>query len=218
MLDLYAILGVRKGCRASTLKKAFRKASMATHPHRTPGDSTAPDKFGKVKLAYEILSDPAKRAHYDATGDYSAKVPDNADSGAIGVLSNVLGVVLTGLIDGGQDPVKHDLQTIMRQTLEKGITALEGNRTKLRKHKKTLEAIVGRFTTDGENFLDSMVRAQLAACGLQEGTMEAHIVQHKRAMDILKKFRFRAEMQQVMSAMWQTASATTSGMFFQGFR
>jgi len=66
--DFYEILGVGKNSTADEIKKAYRKVAMQFHPDRNPGDHTAEDKFKEAAEAYEILSDPDKRAQYDRFG------------------------------------------------------------------------------------------------------------------------------------------------------
>jgi len=66
--DFYEILGVGKNSSADEIKKAYRKVAMQFHPDRNPGDHTAEDKFKEAAEAYEILSDPDKRAQYDRFG------------------------------------------------------------------------------------------------------------------------------------------------------
>ena len=66
--DFYEILGVTKSSSADEIKKAYRKVAMQFHPDRNPGDHTAEDKFKEAAEAYEILSDPDKRAQYDRFG------------------------------------------------------------------------------------------------------------------------------------------------------
>lgn len=65
--DYYEILGVGRDADAKTIKDAFRKLALQYHPDRNkePG---AEEKFKEIAEAYAILSDPAKRAEYDARG------------------------------------------------------------------------------------------------------------------------------------------------------
>lgn len=66
--DLYAVLGVARDADEKTLKSAYRKAAMQYHPDRNPGDKDAERKFAEANKAYQILSDPQKRATYDRFG------------------------------------------------------------------------------------------------------------------------------------------------------
>ncbi|MEP7738152.1 molecular chaperone DnaJ [Nocardioides sp. 31GB23] len=66
--DLYDILGVSQDADADAIKKAYRKLARQHHPDVNP-DPASKEKFGDVSRAYEVLSDPQKRAAYDRGGD-----------------------------------------------------------------------------------------------------------------------------------------------------
>ena len=63
--DYYAMLGVAKGASADEIKKAFRKLAHQHHPDKSGGDEA---KFKEINEAYQVLSDPNKRAQYDQFG------------------------------------------------------------------------------------------------------------------------------------------------------
>ena len=65
--DYYDVLSVARGATADELKKAFRKLAMEFHPDRNPATG-AEARFREVNEAYEVLSDPEKRAMYDRFG------------------------------------------------------------------------------------------------------------------------------------------------------
>ncbi|PKV52345.1 molecular chaperone DnaJ [Aquimarina sp. MAR_2010_214] len=66
--DFYDILGISKNATGADIKKAYRKKAIEYHPDKNPGDKTAEEKFKKAAEAYEILSDPDKKARYDQYG------------------------------------------------------------------------------------------------------------------------------------------------------
>jgi curved DNA-binding protein CbpA len=74
-MDLYEILGVGKKASDLEIQKAYRKLARKYHPDvSTEQDCEA--KFKEAKGAYEVLSDPERRAHYDATGGTSGDTID----------------------------------------------------------------------------------------------------------------------------------------------
>jgi molecular chaperone DnaJ len=68
--DYYDVLGVPKSSGDDEIKKAYRKLAMKHHPDRNQGDAAkaAEEKFKEAKEAYEMLSDPQKKAAYDQYG------------------------------------------------------------------------------------------------------------------------------------------------------
>ncbi len=80
--DFYEVLSVTKNASDDDIKKAYRKLAMKHHPDRNQGNPQAEVKFKEVKEAYEILSDPEKRAAYDQYGH--AGVDPNMRGGAEG--------------------------------------------------------------------------------------------------------------------------------------
>ena len=68
MSDHYQTLGVARDATPEQIKKAYRKMARQLHPDVSPGNG-AEDRFKAVSQAYDVLSDPDKRAAYDRGGD-----------------------------------------------------------------------------------------------------------------------------------------------------
>ena len=80
--DYYKILGVDHQASESQIKRAYRKLALQYHPDRNPGDKKAEEKFKEINEAYQVLSDPTKRARYDQLGkSYSSYQQRGAPAG-----------------------------------------------------------------------------------------------------------------------------------------
>ena len=80
--DFYDVLDVARNADDADIKKAYRKLAMKYHPDRNQGNPESEAKFKEVKEAYEMLSDPQKRAAYDQYGH--AGVDPNGMGGGAG--------------------------------------------------------------------------------------------------------------------------------------
>ena len=79
--DYYKILGVSRSASADEIKSAYRKLAMQYHPDRNPGDKQAEERFKEMNEAYQVLSDPQKRARYDQLGDSYSQWQQNGTPG-----------------------------------------------------------------------------------------------------------------------------------------
>lgn len=102
--DYYEVLGLSRNASEADIKKAFKRLAMKYHPDRNQEDAQAAEKFKEAKEAYEILSDPQKRAAYDQFGH--AGVDPSATAGGAGFgggasFSDIFGDVFGDIFGGG---------------------------------------------------------------------------------------------------------------------
>src|ERR1051326_3497772 len=99
--SLYETLGVSKNASQDDIKKAYRKLVREVHPDRNPGNE---ERFKEVQGAYDVLSDPDKRAQYDRFGSANGRGPGGGGPGAttfdFGDFD--LGDIFGGLFGGGR--------------------------------------------------------------------------------------------------------------------
>ncbi len=67
--DLYQLLGVRREASREEIAQAWRRRARAEHPDARPADAAAPGRFRALSQAWQVLSDPARRAAYDRARD-----------------------------------------------------------------------------------------------------------------------------------------------------
>jgi curved DNA-binding protein len=74
--DYYEVLGLSRSADEKAIRSAYRRLARQFHPDVNPGDTDAEQRFKEINEAYEVLSDPEKRAKYDELGarwkDYDA--------------------------------------------------------------------------------------------------------------------------------------------------
>jgi len=79
--DYYEVLGLPRSADDRDMKRAYRRLARRHHPDVNPGDKGAEARFKDVTEAYEILSDPQKRAEYDQLGHRTAAGPGPGPGG-----------------------------------------------------------------------------------------------------------------------------------------
>jgi molecular chaperone DnaJ len=100
--DYYEALGVNRDASDEDLKKAYRKLAMKWHPDRNPDNPKAEEHFKEAKEAYEVLSDPNKRAAYDQYG-HAGVDPSAAGAGAgFGNFADAFGDIFGEIFGGGR--------------------------------------------------------------------------------------------------------------------
>lgn len=134
--DYYEILGVSKTADAQELKKSYRRLAMKFHPDRNPDDKEAEAKFKEAKEAYDVLSNPEKKAAYDQFG-HAAFEGGMGGAGAEGfsggfgdIFGDMFGDIFGGAA-GGRPRQRRgsDLRYTLELSLEDAVKGTEVNIT-----------------------------------------------------------------------------------------
>lgn len=126
--DYYEVLGVSRNASEDDLKKAYRRLAMKFHPDRNPGDDVAEESFKECKEAYEVLTDPRKRAAFDQFGhegvDASARAGAHGFGGGAGfrdIFDDVFGDIFGGRSGGPKVYRGADLRYDLELGLEEAV-------------------------------------------------------------------------------------------------
>lgn len=168
--DYYEVLGVSKNVSETELKKAYRKMAMKYHPDRNPDDKSAEEKFKEAKEAFDILSNPQKRAAYDQFGHAGVDPSMGGGAGAGGagfghgsfsdVFGDIFGDIFGGGRAGGGGPRVHrgdDLRYNLDLSLE---DAVAGTEVKIR-----VPTLVKCKTCDGSGAKKGSKPVTCSTCG-----------------------------------------------------
>ncbi|MDR0622699.1 MAG: DnaJ domain-containing protein, partial [Deltaproteobacteria bacterium] len=99
--DYYDVLGIGRDSDPASIKKAYRNLALKFHPDRNPGDAEAEDRFKEAAEAYEVLSDPEKRALYDQYGHEGLNHAGFQGFSGFGDIFSAFGDIFGDIFGGG---------------------------------------------------------------------------------------------------------------------
>jgi len=119
--DHYEVLGISRSAGPDEIKVAFRRLAIEHHPDKNPNDPKASIRFKEINAAYQVLSDPQRKAMYDrfghraeepgspfaSSGPFAGGVVDFSEIAVDGILGDLLGVFGVGRGDKGD--IKREL-------------------------------------------------------------------------------------------------------------
>jgi molecular chaperone DnaJ len=132
--DYYEVLGVARNAPDAEIKKAYRRLAMKYHPDRNKDDPRAEDLFKEAKEAFEVLSEPRKRAAYDQFGHAGVDPAAAAAAGGFGagpssfgdIFDSVFGDIFGATARGGSRVLRGaDLRYDLELSLEDAVNGTE---------------------------------------------------------------------------------------------
>ncbi len=100
--DYYQVLELERTATDAEIKKAYRRLAMKHHPDRNSGEASAEESFKEAKEAYEVLSDPQKRAAYDQFGHAGLEQGRGGGVDPGEVFGDIFGEVFGDIFGGGR--------------------------------------------------------------------------------------------------------------------
>lgn len=150
MSDLYAVLGVPRDATPEQIKAAYRRCSSAAHPDKEGGSV---ERMQAVNQANDVLSDPERRARYDATGEDGGE--NNLETMAIDLLQSTFNAAL----DKDAEPIAHataHIVTVMAKVqMNKDNTEVELKKM-LKRQRKT------KRRSEGRNLVEELIEQRIA--------------------------------------------------------
>lgn len=181
MKKLYEILGISETATQEEIKNAFRKKAKECHPDLMNGDT---EKMKEINKAYAILKDPAKREHYDRTGE-EKDVDDTID------VLIIIALELTELlIKDNPNNVNKWLdkkKENSRKNFEETLKNLEKDRDK---YKKFLNRILKKPDKD---FVGDTVKTKIANKEFTIKKLKEEYDLRKEVFTLFKEYKFKEE-------------------------
>lgn len=131
-MDLYKNLNLSKDANADDIKKSYRRLARKYHPDVSKEEG-AEENFKAVQKAYEVLSDPERRAHYDRTGQTRQEDPERA---AMEMLAQAFATALRRTLEKPTDQVSAANRVLgeMQDTVNREINSTKNAVKKLKRH------------------------------------------------------------------------------------
>lgn len=145
MTSLYSDLEIDGTASAADVKRAYRRKAKQAHPDTPTG---SPESFQRLTRAYLVLSDPARRQRYDATGDIDEQTVDNTLSQAVSIIIGAVMSAVDNYVKGASaDPASVDLVAQVKMFVVKQIVGFENQKILMEKAQASLRDIAKRWAS-----------------------------------------------------------------------
>lgn len=188
-MTLYDDLGVIADADRADVKKAYKRKAHAHHPDKG-GDVEA---FLKVQHAWDVLGDPARRSHYDKTGDDGQAAADVERQNLLSLLAQYLNVA----IQKAPSVKTYNVGDAMRDGIQAEIAHIEGQRNSHRIHVERIAEAGKRFKQKKDDAGNDPIHMILAGTAQKLardlGEIENQIAMRKRLLEIMDTYSYHAD-------------------------
>ena len=189
-MDLYEALNINKTATKEQIKKAYRKKAQKAHPDR----GGKPEEFHKLSVAYTVLMDDQKKAHYDSTGKYNEK-KNNLDQQAFQELFTLINKLIGEMIQGNVEVIHKNVVKTVQSGIGQGIDKTKDIIREAKKKVKKLEKLKERFNYIGDkiNIVAGVFDQQAKALTTQIKQQEDLKIIGEKMLELLKDYDFRVD-------------------------
>ena len=179
--NLYDELELSPNCTVSDIKHQYRTLAQIHHPDKG-GDE---EKFKRIKLAYEILSDPITRSHYDSTGEHYD------DASITTEVFNRLSVMIehfTNQLNPEFDDLILKMKLDLHQAQKQSNTAIGEINNNIKK--LTIISTKIKLKNDGENLLKYFVEKNISKKQTELDHYKRTLLVFDKMLDILENYHY----------------------------
>jgi len=212
---LYAILGLTSGATPQEIKAAYRRLAKRHHTDAQAGGDR--DAFERIKAAYDVLSDPDKRASYDETGVWAEIGPDDDKDVALSLIVWAFDQVMQGCEAQGQEMVYTEPCAQMWEILTNRLAAAIAAADETRRRRGLLQTSVGGFkhaATGEANMVNERLRHRIGQITKQLIEIEADVRRLAMAQSMLGEYSFKGletkSVQALFDRTWSIGLTTTA--------
>jgi len=191
-MNFYERLNVAADATGDTIKKSYRALARKHHPDKPEGDTAI---MQEVQLAYSVLSDPDKRAHYDRTGD---EMPPPQQDPVEAILSNVFMHLIAQAMEKD-----FNILAKAREGLNSEIQSAKTQKASAKTHSTRLKKLLARVTCKDElNYFEMAATAQLGKAENIIANADSLILNSGKALERLTAYadKFKAPPEQSRAA------------------
>jgi curved DNA-binding protein CbpA len=181
---LYEELELLPTCTADEIKQKYRTLAQMHHPDKGGSE----DKFKRIKLAYEILSDPVKRSHYDSTGEHYEEA--GIENEVLNRLANMISHH-TQQINPELDDLILKMNLDIYEAQRNTTGAINECNNTIRKLNIISKKI--KLKKEGENFLQAIVERKITQTQTELAGHKRTMIVFIKMLDILENYHYSME-------------------------